>query len=305
VVVRVGAESREAPPDQPLKAILLMLCAIMLFTSMDGLCKYLAREHDPVVIVWTRYLVMVALLLPLVLRHWPSRPLRSRRLPHQIARGVCVVTAGLMFVASLPHLPLATATATFFVAPLFVTALSIPMLGEQVGLRRWAAVAVGFAGVLVIVRPGGSGFELGALLPMGSAVIWAIGMITTRKMGLADPPFTTVIYTSLVGMIGAAVPAVLLWRPISLADGLLMASCGALSLAAHYLQVRAFGLGPASLLAPFSYVSIVVSTAIGVIWFGTFPDGWTWTGTAIVIASGLYVLHRERVRARERAAKLT
>lgn len=304
MVVKVGAESMEAPPDQPLKAILLMLSAIVLFTSMDGLSKHLAITHHPVVVVWTRYVVMVALLTPLALRHWPRHPLRSRRLPHQIGRGVCVVAAGLIFVASLSHLPLATATATFFVAPLFVTALSIPMLGEQVGIRRWAAVAVGFAGVLVIVRPGGSGFEPSALLPMGSAVIWAIGMITTRKMGLADPPLTTVIYTSLVGMIGAAVPAMLLWRPISLTDGLLMASCGALSLLAHYLQVRAFGLGPASLLAPFSYISIVVSTAIGVVWFGTFPDGWTWVGTAIVIASGLYVLHRERVRARERAAML-
>ncbi len=185
-----------------------------------------------------------------------------------------------------------------------MTALSIPLLGEQVGIRRWAAVTVGFAGVLIIVRPGGDSFQLASLLPMASSATWALGMIITRKMGWADPPLTTLLYTTLIGLVATGIPALLIWQPISLATALLMVVGGVLNLVAQYFQVRAFSLGPASLLAPFSFSSIVISTAIGVLWFGTFPDGWTWVGTAIVIASGLYVWHRERVRARERVAML-
>jgi drug/metabolite transporter (DMT)-like permease len=271
---------------------------------MDGLSKYLTAAHAPVVVVWTRYVTMMSLLLPLAATRWSDRPLRARRPGHQLGRGICVAAAGLFFVAGLSHLPLATATATSFVSPLFVTALSIPLLGEQVGMRRWAAVIVGFAGVLIIVRPGGAGFELASLLPMASSATWALGMIITRKMGLADPPITTLLYTTLIGLIATGVPALLAWQPVSLATALLMVVGGVLNLIAQYFQVRAFCLGPASLLAPFSYSSIVISTAIGALWFGTFPDGWTWAGTAIVIASGLYVWHRERVRARERMVKL-
>jgi drug/metabolite transporter (DMT)-like permease len=304
VVVKVGAESMEAPPDQPLKAILLMVSAIMLFTSMDGLSKYLTQDHDPVIVVWMRYVTMVALLVPLALTRWPSQPFRSRRPGYQFGRGIFVAAAGLLFVASLSHLPLATATATSFVSPLFVTALSIPLLGEQVGWRRWAAVTVGFAGVLIIVRPGGASFELAALLPAASSATWAFGMIITRKMGLADPPLTTLLYTALIGLVATGVPALLIWQPPPPGIVALMVGGGAINLIAQYLQVRAFSLGPASLLAPFSYSSIVISTAIGALAFGTFPDGWTWVGTAIVIASGLYVWHRERVRARERLDRL-
>ncbi|MBV8166649.1 MAG: DMT family transporter, partial [Alphaproteobacteria bacterium] len=162
----------------------------------------------------------------------------------------------------------------------------------------------GFAGVLIIVRPGGDSFQPASLLPMASSATWALGMIITRKMGLADQPLTTLLYTTLIGLVATGVPALLVWQPIALTTALLMVVGGVLNLVAQYFQVRAFSLGPASLLAPFSYSSIVISTAIGVLWFGTFPDNWTWVGTAIVIASGLYVWHRERVRARERVVML-
>lgn len=285
--------------------IALILISTLAFTLMSALIRSLGERIPLGEIVFSRSLFG---LIPLILMLQWRGELRQAFMLHKPIRHVTRAVAGIgsMFCnfGALSRIPLADATAINFVTPLFNVALAAIFLGEKVRRFRWAAVAVGFAGVLIIVRPGGGTFELAALFPMASSATWALGMIITRKMGLADPPLTTLLYTSVVGVVGAAVPALLVWRPVSLPDLALMASCGALSLVAQYFQVRAFGLGPASLLAPFSYTSIVVSTAIGALWFGTFPDGWTWVGTAIVIASGLYVLHRERVRARERTAML-
>jgi drug/metabolite transporter (DMT)-like permease len=288
--------------DQPIKAIALMVGAIMLFTGVDGLSKYLTADYPAIQIVWVRYLFMLSLLLPLAALRAPERPWRTRRPAHQAARAACVAGAGLFFVSGLAHLPLAQATATGYVAPLFVTALSIPLLGEQVGVRRWAAVVVGFAGVLVIVRPTGASFEAAAFYPVLSSAVWALGMILTRKMGFIDPPLTTLLYTALVGAALTGVPALAAWHALTPLGWLLLGLCGGFNLLGQYLQVRAFAHAPVSLLAPFSYSSIVGSTAIGVVAFNNFPDLWTWLGAALVIASGIYTWHRERVRARAHPA---
>jgi drug/metabolite transporter (DMT)-like permease len=249
--------------------------------------------------MWGRYLLSFILVVPLLAMRGNERPLRSRQPVHQIARGVFMVAAGLFFVTGLASLPLAQATATSFVSPMFVTALSIPLLGEQVGIRRWLAIAVGFAGVLVIVRPTGATFDPTALWPILSSATWALAMILTRRMRLADPALTTLAYTALVGALGLSLPALLDWHPMTASAWFLMLVGGAFSLIGQYLQLMAFRFGSASLLAPFSYCSIVGSTAIGVVVFNNFPDHLTWVGTAIVIASGVYVWHRERVRARQ------
>jgi len=275
-----------------------MVSAVLVFSCTDGLSKYLAADYSPVLVIWGRYAWSLALLLPLAALRRQERPLHTRRVARQLARGACMVASGLFFVAGLVHLPLAQATATGFVAPLIVTALSIPLLGERVGIRRWLAVAVGFAGVLIIVRPGGSGFDPAALWPVLSAATWALAMILTRLMRIAEPPLTMLTYTALVGALGMSLPALLVWQTMSATAWGVLLVCGAFSLLGQYLQLHALRRGSASMLAPFSYSSIIGSTAIGVAAFGSFPDFWTWTGTAIVIASGIYTWHRERVRAR-------
>ncbi|MEJ0069338.1 MAG: DMT family transporter [Pseudomonadota bacterium] len=143
-----------------------MVSAALVFSCMDGLSKYLTADYPPAQVMWGRYLLSFGLLLPLVGARWNERPLRSRQPVRQIARGARMTSAGLFFVSGLAHMPLAQATATAYVAPMFVTALSIPLLGEQVGIRRWLAVAVGFAGVLIIVRPGGGSFDPATLWPI-------------------------------------------------------------------------------------------------------------------------------------------
>jgi drug/metabolite transporter (DMT)-like permease len=284
--------------DQPLKAIFLMLTAIMLFTVVDGLSKYLTLDYAPIQVVWVRYLAMLILLVPLALRRREAQLWRTRRLRFQAARGACVAVSALLFVSGLAYLPLAQATATGYVTPLFVTALSIPLLGEQVGIRRWSAVIVGFAGVLVIVRPGTAQFEFAALYPVLSSLAWAFNMILTRKMGLIDPPITTLLYTALIGALLTGGPALAVWHPVAPLGWAMLGIGGGLNLVGQYFSVRAFSHGPVSMLAPFSYSSIVGATAIGVVVFGNFPDPWTWVGAAIVIGSGIYTWHRERIRGR-------
>lgn len=295
------AGTRTAPPDQPVRAIALMVSAVLVFSAMDGISKYLTADYPPVMVMWGRYAWSLALLLPLAWARRGERPLRTPHWPRHLARGACMVGSGLFFVAGLVHLPLAEATATAFVSPLLITALSIPLLGETVGPRRWLAIAVGFSGVLIIVRPGGGAFGPAALWPLLSAAVWALAIVLTRMMRLADPPLTFLTYTALVGACGLGLPALLIWQPVSAAACGLMLVCGGFSLLGQYLQLKAFRHGSASLLAPFSYCSIIGSSAIGVLVFDQFPDPWTWLGIAIVIASGVYTWHRERVRARAAA----
>ena len=288
---RTGAE-------RPFLAIGLVLLAVGLFSIMDALSKLLAARLDPVEVVWGRYLVILLLLAPPVLR----RPLllATARPLLQLLRGVSVLGAALLFIAGLQRLALADATAIGFASPLIVTALSIPLLGEQVGIRRWSAVATGFLGVLIVIRPGSGAIGSAAALPLLSAACWALGIVLTRRMGGADQPLTTLAYSTAIGfaLSGAALP--LVWRHASLEDWAIMVAMGVLSASGQYLFIAGLVRGAASLLAPFSYSQMIWSTLMGYLVFGAVPEVWTWYGAALVVASGVYIAHRERVRARRR-----
>lgn len=285
-----------AARERPFLAIGMVLLAVALFSVMDALSKLMAVRIDPVELVWGRYLVILVLLLPPLLRQ--PRLLVTARPGLQLLRGVCVLGAALFFIAGLARLALADATAIGFASPLLVTALSIPLLHEQIGVRRWSAVAVGFLGVLVVIRPGSGAVGPAALLPLVSAACWALSIVATRRMGSADRPATTLFHSTLVGVAlsGAALP--LVWRPLSAVDWAMMTAMGLLSAGGQYLLIAALARGAASLLAAFSYSQMVWSTLVGFIVFGTIPVSWTWLGVALIIASGLYIAHRERVRSR-------
>jgi drug/metabolite transporter (DMT)-like permease len=198
-------------------------------------------------------------------------------------------------------MPIADATAIGFVSPLFVTALSIPILGEQVGLRRWSAVAVGFIGVLVLVRPGTASFNPAAFLPVASAACWALGLIITRIMQSSDSVPTTLFWSTAVGFLVLTPVAVPAWQPPSTSEWGLLFLAAVLGTIGQFFLISAFRFGAASLLAPFSYSQIVWATLMGYFLFDALPDAGTGIGAAIIMASGLYVLHRERVVRRRRA----
>jgi drug/metabolite transporter (DMT)-like permease len=289
--------------DDPLRGILFQLLAVALFSVSDAMAKLLGQTLPPVEIAWLRYLVFIALTAIPLMRRGGAGLLRSRAPVLQAIRAVGVVGSAVFFILALQQLPLAEATAINFVSPAFITALSIVVLGEVVGWRRWTALAVGLLGVLIVVRPGSEAFQPAALLPVLSAAFWALAAVMTRRMSGIDPPATTLFWTAGIGFLllsailpfGAVLPS---WREVGL--GLLI---GLVSSAAQWVVVLAYRIAPASVLAPFSYAQLLTSTALGALVFAAWPDAWTLLGAAVIIGSGLYTAHRERVRARERAAQ--
>ncbi|WP_119419218.1 DMT family transporter [Desertibaculum subflavum] len=292
--------NREAQNESTarLRAIGLALAGIALFGLLDMQAKVLGALYPVPEVVWARYaghcLLMLIVLGP---RHGRGL-VRTRRLGVQLVRGVLLLLSTGFFFTALSYLPLAEAAAIGFVAPLLVTLLSIPMLGERVGWRRLTAVAVGFGGVLVILRPGGSLFTPAALLPLCTAVTYGLYQILTRRIGTSENPVASLFYTSLVGALAVTMVVPFVWvtpdwrhAPMFLALGV----CGGLG---HFLMIRALQLAPVSLIAPFGYSAIIWSLLFGWLIFGQFPDRYSLVGIAIVIGSGLYVAYRESVRLR-------
>lgn len=275
-------------------AILLMLAAMAVFSAMDGVSKGLTLRLSPIEVSWARYLFNLLFLVPVVAGRGGMRLLATRRPAAQLARGALLFGSGVLFITALRSLPLADASAVGFVAPLMVTALSIPLLGERVESGRWLAVLAGFGGVLLVVRPGGAGFEAASLLPVASAGCWAVALIITRRLAATESPLVTLLYTGLTGLALSSLLLPGVWLTPAPADWLLLVAAGGLYALGQYLLLKAFLTAHASVLAPFQYSQIVWSTAIGGLCFGTLPDLPTLAGAAVIIASGLYVWRRER-----------
>jgi drug/metabolite transporter (DMT)-like permease len=286
-----------APAAGHLRGILLMLAAGVGFVIMDATGKHLTASLSISEITWGRCLFhMLALPLFLGGRHLGSA-LRSARPGLQLVRSALLFGSTFFFFWGVKYIPLADATAIGFVTPLLLTALSVPLLGERVGLRRWTAVAIGFAAVLVIVRPGFGMAHWAMSLPLLCAACFALYQIATRVLSRSDGAATTYFYSPVVGFAVTSLALLLVpgeWTMPDPAGWLALAFLGAMGGVSHYLMIRAFAVAPASLLAPFAYAQLVWSIAIGQVWFGDFPDGSTLAGAALICASGLYILYRER-----------
>ena len=282
-----------APADRPLAGILLLLGAMVIVPGIDAFAKYLSADYSTPQIVWARFFFHFAILAPLVLLRYRDGRIIPARPVFQLLRGGCLLAATLFFFGALRSLPIADTLAVFFVSPLIVTILSAVILKEQVGVRRWSAVLVGFAGILIIARPGGAVFHPAALLALGAGISYAVYAIMTRKLSGSAPPLVTLAYTALLGAIVMSLVMPFYWRPPSPTDWVLMACLGLFAAAGHFLVILAFERAPASLLAPYGYSEIVTATVLGYVIFGDFPDAVTWVGVAIVVASGVYISIRE------------
>lgn len=283
--------------DDPVRGILLVVLAVLFFSCSDAAAKYLSRTLPPLEIAWLRYACFSLLVVPVVLRGGVD-VLRTGRPLLQVLRGLGMLGSAVFFILGLRYLPMAEAAAVSYVNPAFVTALSIPFLGERVGVRRWAAVAIGLAGVLVVIRPGSAAFDTAAVFPILSAMSWAVGIIVTRRMTGAEDATTTLVWTALTGLVvlSALLPFdAVMPTPAELALGLLI---GVASTTAQWLLILAYRYGDASVLAPYSYIQLVWSTAAGYLVFAAVPDLWTFAGMAVIVGSGVYTAHRERLRAR-------
>ena len=290
--------ARKAPAraDRPFKGIALILASTVFLGASDVTAKYLSATLPSIEIAWIRFLVFALIMAPSMLPGSPLYALQTKSLGLQLMRGAALLGSSLFFISGLRFLPIAEASATGFVAPLFVTALSIFFLGEKVGLRRWIATAVGLIGVLIILRPGSGAFHAAAFFPLVSALAWACTLIMTRMMSGKELAATTMTYSSIAGVciLSALVPAV--WVTPSWHDILFGILIGVASTAGQWIVVLAFRYADASVLAPFSYSQLVWVSLLGFLIFGEVPDVWTVTGAAFIVASGLYTAHRERIR---------
>ncbi len=291
-----NARAAPARADRPFRGVALILASTIFLGASDVIAKYLSATLPSIEIAWIRFLVFALIMVPAMLPGSPLFALRTGRPDLQAMRGVALLLSSLFFISGLRFLPIAEASATGFVAPLFVTALSIVFLGESVGVRRWLATAVGLIGVLIILRPGSSAFHPAAFFPIVSALAWACTLIMTRMMSGREHAITTMTWSSIVGVcvLSALVPFV--WVAPSWHDILFGVLIGVASTAGQWIVVLAFRYADASVLAPFSYTQLVWVSLLGFVVFGEVPDVWTVTGAAFIVASGLYTAHRERIR---------
>jgi drug/metabolite transporter (DMT)-like permease len=285
-----------ARADRPLRGIALLLLSSVFLGTSDATSKYLSATLPSIEIAWIRFLVFVLIMVPAMVPGSPIFALQTQRPMLQITRGMALLGSSLLFISGLRFLPIAEASATSFVSPLFVTALSIFFLSEKVGLRRWIATAVGLLGVMIVLRPGTSAFHPAAFFPVVSAFAWACTLILTRKMSGQERTAVTMTYSSIVGfaVLCALVPFV--WVTPTWHDILFGTIVGLASTAGQWIVVLAFRYADASVLAPFSYIQLLWVTLLGFVIFGEVPDVWTVAGAAFIVASGLYTAHRERVR---------
>lgn len=274
-----------------------MIAAFLLFTFLDTAAKLLAEEMNSLQIVWARFVGHAVLVAVVLMPRKGTRVLASSNLRLQIIRSAFLFVSTIFNFFALRYLQLATTSSIMFTVPLLVAALSVPLLGEHVGWRRWTAIAVGFLGVLIIIRPTGADLHWAVGLSLCNVVAVALYQITTRKLAARDHSDTTSLYSPIFGTIVLLPLLPFVWEPPSgpLAWALLC-SMGVFGGIGHWLLIIAHRYAPASLLAPFSYTGILWMTTSGYLVFGHLPDEWTIVGAAVVIASGLYVFHRERVR---------
>jgi drug/metabolite transporter (DMT)-like permease len=281
----------------PLLGIGLMITAMAVLPFLDVIAKYLGQQGVPVMqIVWARLFFGAILTLPFAIRIAGVKGLMPNMPLMHAVRACFIIAATAFFFWALHYLPIADTLAIFFVQPLIVTMLSPIMLGEHVGIRRWSAVAVGFAGTLIIIRPGFEELNPGVFLALASGTCLALYLLLTRKISGSAPPMLTTFYTSLMGGLITSVIVLFVWETPTAEQWAFFVLLSFIANGGHYLIIRAYDNAEASLLAPLAYTEIVMATIAGWYFFGDFPDGWTFIGVGILIASAIYISWRERVR---------
>lgn len=304
------ATSLPATLGDSIGGIYSKVLAIALFATMDAMVKALGERYPTLQLMFCRSLIGALPLLWLIQVAGGWTTLRTRQPVLQVGRVILSFLTTFGFFYLFPLMPLAELYAISFAAPFFMTALAVPMLGERVGWRRWSAVAIGFAGVLVIVQPGSAAFHPLSIAVLGVTFTYALSMICVRRLSRTDSDQTTLMFISVtaVGLSGLVIvanelggqPFGTLWVWPSAIDWLWLVVVGLTGGFGQILITRAWRLAPAAVLAPFDYTAIVFALAYGWLFWREVPTSWLWLGLPLIIGSGLYILHRERVRARER-----
>ncbi len=281
----------------PLLGIGLMLLAMSVLPFLDVVAKFLGQQGVPILqIVWARLFFGALITLPFTLNLVGARGIMPNMPLMHTARALLLISATGFFFWGLTYLSIADTLSIFFVQPLIVTMLSPLVLGEKVGIRRWLAVLIGFMGTLIIIRPGFQELNPGVFMALAAGLSLAIYMLMTRKISGSAPAMVTTFYTSLLGAIIMSAAVVFVWQPVTPEQWGFFVLLAFIANGGHYLIVKAYDYGEASLLAPLAYSEMIMAVAAGWYFFGDFPDVWTFVGVGILIASAIYISIRERAR---------
>lgn len=283
------------------RGIAFMALGFFIFAAVDTQGKFLTDTLHPVQIVWARQLgLLIGVVVLLAVKGLSVLKTRSPLL--QMSRGLLAVGSATMFITGVSFVPLADATAITFVAPLIVTVLGALVLREPVGPRRWAAVGVGFVGTMIVVRPGMGVINPAAIFVLLAATLFALRQILSRVLSGEDSIETTVAYTALAGSLAITLPLPFFWQtPGSTQEILILISMAVMTAFGELLVIKALMVAQAVVVAPVQYMMILWATMYGYLVFDQLPDMWTWVGTAIIVASGIYTLQRERMLKRQQA----
>ncbi len=278
------------------RGIVYMCLAVGLFPFLNAAVKLLGETYAVQQVLWVRYLGHFFLMLIIFLPFQGRALFRTQNLGAQLLRSLLLLGSTTSYFVALNYLPLTTAASISFTSPFIVTALSVPLLGERVGPRRWTAVAIGFTGALIIIRPAGASFHGAELFVIASATFYSFYQIMTRRLVGQDSPVTTIIYTAVFGALLTSLVGPFYWvTPDEPLNWLLFAATGVFGGLGHLCVVKAFQWAEVSVISPFVYLQLVGAVILGFFIFGEFPDLWTWVGSAIIVACGAYITYRETV----------
>jgi drug/metabolite transporter (DMT)-like permease len=284
------------------RGIVMMLATTLFFILIDTCAKHLSQSFPVTQVVWARFFFHLLVVLALLGRR-TFRFTNSNRPVMQIFRSSLLLTTTILYFIGIREIDLAMASSIMFLSPILITALSVPLLGERIGIRRLLGVLAGLVGALIIVRPGLGDVPVSALYFVAAACTNALYQLTTRMLRQSDDPNTTLLYTALVGAVLATIMAPVDWITPEPVDWGLMIAMGAFGALGHFTLILAFQSAPPSALMPFAYSGLIWATVFGFLVFANLPDGYTVLGALIIAASGFYIFHREQQAAKNKIQK--
>jgi len=296
-----------SPParDHILRSILAILFSVACFSVLNAISKTLTQHYPVVQVIWARYVFAFVFMMALFLPRSGLALFRWHNVGSQVVRGLLLFFSSFLYFHGIVYLPLATAASISLTSPLIVTALSARFLGEPVGVRRWIAVCLGFIGAVIVVRPGHANFEWHSLLIVASTLCSAFYQLFSRRYGQAERPDASATMATIVGTVVALPMLPFEWQTPAFGwDWVLFVAIGICAGVGHYFLTIAYSQAPAATVAPFNYVQLIGAAILGYLVFDNIPDFWTWVGAAVIVCSGLYLGHAERLRYRRLANKI-
>ncbi|HET9404038.1 MAG TPA: DMT family transporter [Burkholderiales bacterium] len=276
-----------------LKGIVVMAVGVALLTANDAISKYLTESHPVGQVICLRQAATLLVIVPYVMLVTGWGALRVVSWPGQLTRGLLFVANAALIVLGFSLLPLATVITIMFSSPIFLALLSASLLTERVTLDRWIAIIGGFAGVLIVIRPGATAFDWVLLIPVGAALANALRDIVTRRLSRTETSVAILFWSTLIVMGAGLVTAPFGWQPVTPTAAAWFVAAGVFNAAAHFLLIEALRLGEAAVISPVRYTSLIWATLIGFLVWGDLPDAWVAAGSAVIIASGVYMIRAE------------